>query len=174
MVLKLSCSYVTRVPSLARTAPIMPTLLRTYHRVFFSGENHAASWEPCCWKWHSSMNHISICSSPARPSCFICLLGLLVQLGNHWTGFSPAKAHLMKKILALPNLKFNMKLFLQVMTRVDDSRVCRPTDSAYIRIPEGNSASLAPEWPCHPAKDCDSFQSAWDHASHRSQLHYNA
>jgi len=121
-VLNLSCSHVTRVPSLARTAPIMPTLSRTGACLitgsFSSGGNHAASREPCCWKWHSSMNHISTCLLPARPSSFfICLLGLHVRLGNHWAGFSPAKAQLMKEILALPNLQFNIELFLQVMTQ---------------------------------------------------------
>ncbi len=38
-------------------------------------------------------------------------------LGDHWTRFSSTKTQLMKHILALPNLQFNITLLFQMVTQ---------------------------------------------------------
>src|SRR5574337_111837 len=74
--------------------------------------------EPCCWKWHSSSNHISISgSTTSRLSFFIFLLRYKVSVSNHWPGFTSAKPELTKQTLALTYSKINLLSFSQMMAK---------------------------------------------------------
>ena len=74
--------------------------------------------DPCCWKWHSSSNQISMSSLFAnRLSFFICFLRCRISFGDDRSWFAPTKAQLTKQTLTLSHTELNPIVFSKMMAK---------------------------------------------------------